>query len=162
MAEEQRRVRGLIVPLQGVSLLLPDSIILQVLTAVKPTPYENSPKWLLGYLDWQKRKLPALAFEVAGDLHYVAESTSSGYFLVMKSINYIEKIPFYVLQISGVPHSIDFNEASISAVKNANISSPLILNQILVEGEITSIPNLDAIEQILMSQYSIFTYENVT
>lgn len=160
MAEKQRQVRGLIVPLQGVSLVLPDSTILQVLTTVQPIPYENSPKWLLGSLDWQKRKLPVLAFEIAGRLAVSLKTQAGEHFLVMKSINHIEKMPFYALQISGVPHPVDFSEAGISLVENTSINSPLILSQILVEGEIASIPNLDAIEQILMSQYDIFAREN--
>ncbi len=162
MIEEQRQVRGLIVPLEGISLVLPDSIILQIVATAQLTPYANSPKWLRGSLDWQKSKLPVLVFEVAGGLHRVAESGSGGRFLIMKSINHIEKMPFYALQISGVPHPVDFNDANISAVENASINSPLILSQVLVEGEIASIPNLDAIEQMLMSQYGIFTRESAT
>ncbi len=158
MAGEQRQIRGLIVPLEGINLAVPDSVILQIVTALQPVSYKNAPRWLLGSLDWQKRRLPAMAFEIAGGLRHTVEG--GGRFLVMKSIRDIERMPFYALQIFGMPHPVIFNDDNISAVENAVINSPLVINQVLVKGEIAGIPNLDAIEEMLMSQYGIFTQES--
>ena len=36
----------------------------------------------------------------------------------------------------------------------------LILNEVLVEGEPTSIPNIEAVEEMLFNQYGLFNQES--
>jgi len=47
----------------------------------------------------------------------------------------------------------------MSAVENASLSSPVILNEVLIDGEPTSIPDLDVLEEMLISQYDLFAEE---
>lgn len=154
MAEQNQQVRALVVPLDGMALVLPDSIILQVLTSAPVTAYENSPKWLSGSVEWQKRKIPTLSFEVASG--YRSERAADVRTIIMKSLNHHEHMPFYALLLSGIPHPVSVDKDNIQSVENASINSPLILSQVLVEGEPASIPNLDALEEMLMSQYGLF------
>ena len=51
------------------------------------------------------------------------------------------------------------NEENITVVENASPSSPLILNEALFDGEPVSIPNLDALEEMLISQHHLFAEE---
>ncbi len=154
MSETVKEVRGLIVPLEGMRLVLPDSIVLQVLTSVDLESFDNAPNWLLGSLEWQKRRLPLLSYEVASS--YSDRSVETNRVLILKSMNYIDRVPFYAITLSGIPHPAVLNDANLQEVASAGASSPLILNQILVEGEPASIPNLDALEEMLMSQYGLF------
>lgn len=154
MAEESKEVRGLLIPLSGVRLVLPDSIVLQVLMSASLTKYDDAPNWLIGALEWQKRTIPALSFELASG--YGRSNTDTSRMLVVKSLNNIEKMPFYAIFLSGIPHPVNLNDDNLSVMEEAGISSPLILNQVLIEGEAASIPNLDALEEMLMSQYGLF------
>ena len=155
MVGSVKEVRGLLIPLDGIRLVLPDSIILQVLTAARLVKYDNAPNWLLGSVEWQKRIIPTLSFEQATGARGGAGMVGSR-LLVLKSINNIEKMPFYALVLAGIPHPAILGKDNVSEVEHAALSSPLILNQVLVDGEPASIPNLDAVEEMLMSQYGLF------
>ena len=157
MVEELKQVRGLMIPLQGVRLVLPDSIIVQILTGSEITSISNAPTWLLGTTVWQKRTIPVSSFEVASNHQY--SLIEKPRLLVLKSINNIDKMPFYAITLSGIPHPVQLTDENMTAVENASSSSPVILNEVLVDGEPTSIPNLDALEEMLISQYGLFAEE---
>lgn len=155
MAEQAiKEVRGLVVPLDGMRLILPDSIVLQILTSIEIKTLDDSPKWLLGSLEWQKRHLPLLSYEAASS--YGERAVDVNRVLILKSMNHIDRMPFYAITLSGIPHPVVLNDANLQEVASAGASSPLVLNQVLVEGEPASIPNLDALEEMLMSQYGLF------
>lgn len=152
---KQSEVRGLLVPLQGGRLVLPDSVILQVLTGGEIVAVENSPSWMLGIVTWQKRKIPVISFELASNQGFSNEEGAR--ILVLKSVNNIEKMPFYAVVISGIPHPVRINAENISAVENRHSTSPMIQDDVLIEGEPVSIPNVEAVEEMLISQFGLFT-----
>lgn len=154
MAKDIKQVRGLSIPLQGVRLVLPDSVILQISTGTEISPVENAPSWLLGTIVWHKRNIPVLSFEMASNQKYEQEENPR--VLVLKSINSIKKMPFYAFTLSGIPQPLRVSNENLSEVENASSSSPVILNEVLVDGEPVSIPNLDALEEMLISQYDLF------
>ena len=95
-----------------------------------------------------------MSFEIAANYQY--EEMYQPRILMLKSVNHIEKMPFYAMTLADIPHPLRLNEENISLVENAAASSPLILSEVLVEGEPTVIPNIDALEEMLISQYGIF------
>jgi chemotaxis signal transduction protein len=157
MAEDSRQVRGLLIPVQGGSLALPDSIIVQILTGSDIVSLDNAPGWLLGTTVWQKRVIPVLSFELASSHQY--SPMENPRLLVMKSLDNIEKMPFYAFTIAGIPSPVRFSNENMTAVENASAASPVILNQVLVDGEPAIIPNADALEEMLISQYGLFVEE---
>lgn len=151
---QAQEVRALQVPLEGINLIIPDSIILQVLNSKDIMSIPDGPKWLIGMVDWQKRKIPIISFEAAAGRQY--EESQYSRLLVIKSLNNIEKMPFYAIFLSAIPHPIRLNEENISAVENVTNVAPVILSEVLVYGEQSSIPNFDVLEEMLMDQESLF------
>jgi chemosensory pili system protein ChpC len=157
MAEAVKEVRGLLIPLQGMRLVLPDSVILQILTGGDIVPLGEAPSWMLGILTWQKRRIPVVSFELAANQQY--ERAADPRIMVLKALNNIEKMPFYAITLAGIPRPFRINEENITVMESASRSSPLILNEVLVEGEPTSIPNIEAVEEMLFNQYGLFNEE---
>ncbi|MCW8963171.1 MAG: chemotaxis protein CheW [Gammaproteobacteria bacterium] len=157
MAGEAKQVRGLLIPLQAIRLILPDSMIVQIVTGAEISPISNAPTWLQGTAVWQKRIIPAISFEVAANQQY--RPIENPRLLVLKSINNIDKMPFYAITLAGIPRPARVSGENMAAVENAASSSPVILNEVLIDGEPTTIPNLDALEEMLMSQYGLFAEE---
>ena len=152
-----KEVRGLSIFLQGLSLVLPDSIVLQILPSADVSPVDNAPTWLLGTINWHKLTVPVLSFESASNHQY--NPMEDPRMMVLKSINNIQKMPFYAIPLSAIPKPARMNEENITVVENASPSSPLILNEVLLDGEPASIPNLDALEEMLISQHDLFAEE---
>lgn len=154
-SKQAQEVRSLQVPLDGMNLVIPDSVILQILNAEDISGIPDSPKWLIGVVEWQKHKIPVISFETAAGRKH-DESQSSHRLLVIKSLANIEKMPFYAVSISGIPHPVRVNDENIGAVENATNVAPVILSEVLVYGEQSSIPNFDVLEEMLISQESLF------
>ena len=152
-----KEVRGLSIYLQGISLVLPDSVVLQILPSADISPVDNAPTWLLGTINWHKLTVPVLSFEAASNHQY--NPMEDPRVMVLKSINNIQVMPFYAIPLSGIPKPARMNEENITVVENASPSSPLILNEALFDGEPVSIPNLDALEEMLISQHHLFAEE---
>lgn len=151
MAVDVTQIRGLLIPLQGSRLVVPNSLVVQILSDVAITSLSGAPTWMMGTVIWQRRIIPALSFELVSNRQYQLPENPMA--LVLKSINKIESLPFYAIMLSGIPHPKQLNDENISAVEHAHSSSPFILNEVLVDGEPTSIPNLDALEEMLAKQY---------
>ena len=157
MAEAVKEVRGLMIPLQGMQLVLPDSVILQILTSGDIVSLEGAASWLLGNVTWQKRVIPVMSFEIAANHQY--QEMYQPRVLVLKSLNNIEKMPFYAITLAGIPSPVRVNKENIAVMENAVASSPVILSEVLVDGEPAAIPNMDALEELLISQYGVFAQE---
>lgn len=157
MAKVVKEVRGLVIPLQGIRLVLPDSVILQILSSSDIVPLEGAPSWLLGNVTWQKRIIPVISFEIASNHQY--QEMYQPRIMVLKSVNNIDKMPFYAITLAGIPHPARLKEENIAVMENAVSTTPAILSEVLVEGEPTVIPNIDALEEMLISQYGVFAQE---
>ncbi len=154
-AVEEEEVKGLQVPLDHISLILPDSVVVQILVAKEYMDINEGPGWLMGMVEWQNRFIPVLSFEMASGRDFSKPKDMR--LIVLKSLNDYEKIPFYALFLSAIPHPVRFTNENLSAVENANSSSPLIHAEVLVYGEQSSIPNLDVLEEMLGSQNELIS-----
>jgi len=151
----RKEVKGLQVPLERINLILPDSVVVQILVATDYTDINEGPGWLTGMVKWQNRFIPVLSFEAASGRDF--RKPKDMRLIVLKSLNDYEKIPFYALFLSAIPHPVRFTNENLSAVENANSSSPLIQAEVLVYGEQSSIPNLDMLEEMLGSQSELIS-----
>lgn len=57
------RVHTLILPLAGFSLLVPSSLIAEVINPVTLTPVPQADPWLVGAMNWRSRPVPVVSFE---------------------------------------------------------------------------------------------------
>ena len=155
MAQETAEVRGLMIQLQDISLALPNSLVVQILTGADIQSLQDAPEWLLGTTMWQSRLIPVISFEHAVGRQY--NPLPHPRLLVLKSVRDIEKMPFYAIVISAIPHPVRFTEESLSTVDNPGVEPPaVVLNEVLVEGQPASIPNLDQLEEMLAGHYGLF------
>ena len=156
MADAQEKLRGLLLPLEDLSLVLPNSMVVHIMTKAIVAPYANAPPWLLGAVSWQKRDVPALSFEVAVGRRAPAARQTEPRLAIIKSLNYADKIPCYAVTMSATPHPVNLDAENIGAAENTVVGSPLVHSQVSIGGKSALVPNLDAMEQMLISQLALF------
>ena len=100
MTDSPKELYSLLIPLQGERLLVPRVCVAEVIAFVEPEHPGGSvdlPKWYLGRIDWNGRRVPVVSFEeMAGDsvkrragrtrivvFHALGEALSVGYFGVV-------------------------------------------------------------------------------
>ena len=157
MESAAEKLRGLLLPLEDSSLVLPNSMVLHIMNKATVEPYADAPPWLLGAVSWQKRGVPTLLFEVAAGRRRAVVCATEPRLAIIKSLNYPDKIPCYALKMSATPHPVTLDEQNISTAESPKIGSPLVHSQVSVGGEPAEVPNLDALEQMLINQLGLFT-----
>jgi chemosensory pili system protein ChpC len=143
-----RDVRCLLIPLEGVRLLVPDSAVAQVGSFVQPDPVSNAPAWLLGRIPWQKQLIPLLSFEAANGLFHTPPAGRARA-AVMKVLDASLKLPCYGLLSTGIPHPLSVTAPALTADEGTPSGGPAVKQAVLLHGEPALIPDLDAIEDLL-------------
>lgn len=152
----------MVAPVEGSQILLPNSVIIQIISYTRPEPVKDGPSWLIGTVNWQKRNIPVMSFEMAAGRNFNGADASSSRYIIFKSLNHRDTMPFYAMVVSGIPHPERIDENNISVMENAAPASPLILNEVLVNGESASIPNLDALEEMLIQLHKLLQQDEET
>jgi chemosensory pili system protein ChpC len=148
MAAASRDVRCLLIPLEGVRLLVPDSAVAQVGSFVQPDLVSEAPPWLLGRIPWQKQLIPLLSFEAANGLFHTPP-TGRARAAVMKVLDPSLKLPCYALLSNGIPHPLSVTAPALAADEGTPAGGPAVKLAVLLHGEPALIPDFDAIEGLL-------------
>ena len=59
-----REIRGLMIPVTGTRVLLPNATVAEVITYSVPEKIADAPAWLLGRLSWRGWRLPLFSFSM--------------------------------------------------------------------------------------------------
>jgi chemosensory pili system protein ChpC len=153
MEPVQRIVRSQLIPLQGMSLILPNTCIAEVIAYHQPAaPATNAPIWLLGNIDWRGIRIPVISFEAINeraDSPSGAGFSKTGRIAVLNGIGGDATLPFYGIVTQGIPRLITMDETSIHAIDTPDSPLPLALQQAMVAEQSVVIPNQDQLESQL-------------
>jgi len=132
-------------------MLVPGSVVSEVVPYVSHTPLKVKQPWLLGRLIWRGLTLPLVSFEVAASL---TEKPSIGRRIaVFNTINGNPKLPFYALFIQAVPRLLQLDQQRMKELKPPN-KSPILRNLVDFDGQKTYVPELDKFEALILSAWS--------
>src|SRR5215468_1265919 len=97
-----REIRGVMIPVTGGRVLLPNATVAEVITYSTPEKIANAPDWLLGRLSWRGWRLPLFSFSMLSG-NAKQENTSNAKVAVLKGIGGNAKIPFVAMLAQGFP-----------------------------------------------------------
>jgi len=138
----------LLMTLQEIKILLPNTAVAEVIDHVSPEPVENAPDWLLGTISWRDVSVPLLSFEMISGLGNQQQNTS-GRIAVLNTLNGNPDLPYIALLIQGIPQLRLVQEANI-IVTEADRETDLVAASMDFFGESVLIPDLDRLEQRLL------------
>jgi len=132
-------------------MLVPGSVVSEVVPYVSHTPVKVDQSWLLGRLIWRGLALPLVSFEVAAGLS--DRPTIGRRVAVFNTIGGNPELPFYALFIQAVPHLLQLEEHRMKELDN-NSDSLLLRNLVDFDGEQAFVPELDKFEALILSTWS--------
>lgn len=148
MAVIQDKVRGLMVPLAGRTLLVPNVAIAEVMPFIEPqTAGDDAPDWLLGHIDWRGHRLPLISVEaVQGDPCPAIDRETR--VAVINTIKGEGGVPFYAIITRGIPHLVRLGEEDVEST-GALEPARGELARVVVDRERATIPDLDTLESLV-------------
>lgn len=153
MANNQTQyIHCMLLPLQQHYLLLPNSLIAEVIprTGIDidiDTP--SADNWL-GYVNWREKSLPIIHLEDLLEKDTDAASQSNK-LCIINTINTATDIEFYAIPCTGSPQLITLNQAALQLTHDDN-NSPYLHCQIKIGNKVAFIPDLDQLEMAIESQ----------
>ncbi|HEX22862.1 MAG TPA: chemotaxis protein CheW [Chromatiales bacterium] len=143
-------VRSQLIPLEDMRLLLPTTCVAEIIDWQVPEPVDDAPVWWLGMLEWRGLRIPLLSFEAANGRSR-GEISRRGRIAVLNGIGGDHELPFYALQLQGIPHLTLVDQASIDTITEAEESLPLVLEYATLQEQAVLIPDQDKLEALLKS-----------
>lgn len=142
----QTRVSSLIVPMQGMGLLVPAALVAEILPFIGMEAKTKGPDWLLGEVLWRGQKLPVLSFECANGEGTVLPRPGSR-FAVMHTLSEGAARDFYALLVHGQPSAVEIDAGDLEAVEGPEAQA--VKTYVRHHGQVLRVPDPDALEPLL-------------
>lgn len=148
MMDVDKMVRSQLIPLQDMSLVLPNTCIAEVLSFSQPQSLPQSPDWLLGLMAWRGMSIPVISFQhLAGTEN--GEMDNFTQIIVLNGLTENSDLPFYGIAIQGIPRLMTLNSTNINTITRPEKPVSLALEQTMIGDQLALIPDLPQLEAIL-------------
>lgn len=142
------KVRSFTLPLNQMKLLLPSTVIAEVIEYKEVEAAGHMPEWLLGMLQWRGRSVPLFCFEkVLGQDQ--ANHSGSTRIVVCNTLSGSSRVPFVAIQIEGMPQLHMVTNAMLTEDHETAQDQPIVQGRFRLQGERVIVPNLDIMEKML-------------
>jgi len=148
VAEELTEVSCVLIPLEGVRLLLPNVSVAEILPWRRVKVLDEAPEWCLGLLGWRGETIPVIRFESlngGGD----AARRAGRCMIVMNRARTASGLPFYALAAEGLPRMLQLTSDDIA--NEPGRLGPAETVHVRVGTESAVIPNLEFVEREVAS-----------
>lgn len=149
-----REIRGVMLPVTGGRLLVPNTTMAEVITYAHPDLLENAPTWLLGRLTWRGWGLPVLAFSALAGVA-AGESTDNARVAILKALSGHSRLPYFGVLTQGFPRLTLISEEMLVPDENAGELPTGVREQVLVHEEPAWIPDLAAVENLIVEAMGV-------
>lgn len=147
-------IRGVLIPVTGGRVLLPNTTVAEVITYSDPQAIDDAPEWLLGRLSWRGWRLPLFSFARLSGLAD-EEGYSNAKVTVLKALGGRARLPFMAMLAQGFPRLTTLNADIILSTSEGEDLPDGVYDQVMVRDEEAMIPDLAAIENMIASALEI-------
>ena len=153
MAENNRQLAAMLVPVLNDKLIVPGSVIAELIPFEAPEPVDGAPGWHLGEIHWRNQKVPVVSFEQANvGSSPVNTKRNHDRIAILNVITEGCELAFYGLALQGIPSSLRLMESDITPLKHADKDAgELVSCQIQTAGVRAVIPDLEKLEALLLT-----------
>ena len=144
-------LRCLLIAVQGGQLVLPSSLVVEVLPFATPLRIESAPHWVVGAMLWHNLTTPLISlwrliFRVA------PESDLNSRIIIVNTLGTDSKLPHFGILGTSAPRPFNLQRHEITldpGVPEAEQRRPGILSWARYHDQSLIIPDLEAIEGVL-------------
>lgn len=136
-------------PLGGYDVLLPKSMIKEVIYRPLVKIYTDSSDWLIGELDWQDYVMPLISFELLCNQPRDKKSTHARA-VVCHTIEKSDAFPYYAIEVQSTPRPLILDCRALHNHEGMmNKHSEVISYHVKIGSKELAIPNIEKLEAIL-------------
>ena len=141
-------IRTLLTPLTTGNILLPNSVVAEILEYTNPQPFKKAPAWLLGELAWHGWQVPVVSFLRVINKRSQDAVTKKSRILIIKTLGYSTQLNYIGLLIQGLPKIKTVSAETLSEDKQA-VKSKSVFSRVQVGDEPALIPEIAALTSLV-------------
>lgn len=139
-------VEAILIHLIDRKLLLPSSAVVEVQNIIMPQVMAKMPKWFLGFLPWQKIRIPFISFEAVCGSSFKININSR--ILILKTTTPSLQNHFYAMLVQDLPLVCTITKNSLEDV--VGDLAKYELENVKINEYIAKIPNIPELEKLLI------------
>lgn len=148
-ADLPQEIRGVMLPVTGGHVLVPNTTMAEVITYAHPTPVDAAPPWLLGRLGWRGWGLPVLAFSVLAGAA-AQESTDNTRVAILKALGGHARLPYFGVLTQGFPR-LTLIASDMLGTDDSFEPLPVgVRERVRVHDDAAWIPDMAAVEELVL------------
>ena len=153
MVENTQLIKCVILTLRKENVIVPNSLVAEIISVKDISESENSPAWFLGNMNWRGADIPLLSFESAGgeEIPKVNLNTQAIVLYAVGKDDDVVESPYIGLVMSGVPHVSRFTREQITTDIDAQEDHPMVAQRVRINGARVSILDVDAMVDMAAS-----------
>ncbi|MEM1410916.1 MAG: chemotaxis protein CheW [Pseudomonadota bacterium] len=146
-------IRTLVAPMPGGNILIPGSMIAEVVNYLDPEPFHEGPDWLLGEVRWNGWQLPVVNLALLAGTTEDEAAPPRARVLVVKTLSVEASVLHIGMIIDGLPKLKNVTTANL---EEKDTDTPTgIFSHVVVDDEQAVIPDLDKLA--LAIEKSVYT-----
>lgn len=147
MSQNNVTIRSVILPLEQELMLLPGSVVAEVVAYALPAPPPaGAPAWMVGTMAWREQQVPLVSVEAFVSGGPAPQGSARGRIAVLKALANTSGLVYYGVVTRQIPRLAAVRREALEAVADGDDSRPGIGKSVVMDGEAMFIPDLDALE----------------
>ena len=141
-------VHCMLAPTGESSLLLPTSVLAEVLDYQPPAPIDLAPPWLIGQIEWEDRQVPVFSFGALINGSEVEEALPGSKIMILKSLSDSGRVPYLAILLTDLPRMIKVEEYDLEQTGDDKKSLG-VFSRIRLEEQDAIVPDLDRLTHLV-------------
>ena len=141
-------IHCMLAPTEEDVLLLPTSVLAEVVDFQQPSPMNEAPPWLIGQIEWDKRQVPVFSFFALINGGDPGELSSRAKIMVIKSLSKSGRVPYLGVLLSDLPRMTYVKEFDLEQTGDKSKSLG-VFKRIRLEDQDAIIPDLDRLTHLI-------------
>jgi chemosensory pili system protein ChpC len=141
-------IRTILAPMTNGYVLLPNSVVGEILNFTSPEPFKQGPPWLLGEIAWRGWQVPVINYERLLKDSSDTKITSKSRILIVKTLGESTQVNYIGLLIQGLPRLKKVSAASLVEDKTDGLPTT-VFSEVSIDDLQAVIPDLGELTRII-------------
>ncbi len=143
-------IRALMVAVANGSVLVPNSLVSEIITAAAPDPVAGAPDWIRGRVLWRGWRVPLFSLSLLAGLADT-EPALNAKVIMLKALGGNPRLPFMAMSCIGFPRLTTIAAGELRTVDREDNAPdrPGLLMDVLLREDRAMLPDLPAIQRLV-------------
>ena len=142
----EEAIQVLIVPLRGQNIVIPQSIISEVIPVPEVNGGIDENNWLRGAIEWRGKSVPLVSLELLCQSDDTESFTRTRRVAIVRGINQLEGAEFYAIEVHSIPHPVRLTKLDIQPTDDER-ECEMYQQSVKASGVFAQIINFDLLEE---------------